>query len=399
MAEKKELDPLFEKCEDTDIGFRIKRPEAKQVIHKSKLLKDNSNFMLICGATGTGKSTLLLQILVMFTEKLKHIMICSAKLDDDVHTAVESFCKAQKIEFYYVHDPEQTVTSIREILDKKKEDEHTLIIFDDFNINYSARGDDPYNQIMIRSFCLLRSYNCSAIAISQSYSNINTKVRENLTHRFVFPLGNIYSVRAFLDDTVGLFFTGDNELKVRNDIKNIYKRTHEEAHQFIIVYSFPPVHITLGWNEHAYPPKKEGEEVVTEETKKRGNGECLAKKRELFAEASKLGFPKYVYNESTVDQLQQFINVAQTRNKKGSNAADIDKQLHDIVYEFKKAPNAVEKKLLYYIKQYEAGKSNVVPTIQKLASKAVVNEILEKDKVIWLLRKHNLDTEMDLDED
>lgn len=344
---------IYEEDSETPLGFRIKREKATTLVHKSKLLKPNSNFIIITGATGTGKSTMLLSLLPMFSNQTKYIILASKKLDDPVHKSVEKYCKKEKIQFDIVHDVNECSTKLSELLDTKNKNEHAIIIFDDFNTEYSSRGEEPHNNIMIKCFAMMRSSNCSGIAITQSYSNIPTKVRENTTMRIVFSMGNVYSVRALIDDTAGLFYSGDNEKQVRKDIQNIYKQVHIKPHQFIIITSgYPSPQIRLGWNKVLYPIEQEGEIVGGSiKGKKRGKSDGLSLKQKLYKQAKELGYPPYMFNTASKKALEEYIKVATARAQKqaGNTAPELDEILENEDYG---SEPVLRRKLNYNVRRY-----------------------------------------------
>lgn len=384
-------DAVVEKDDDAPMGFRIKRKDHNDVVHRSKLLKNNSNFIIICGATGAGKSTILLQLLPCFTSHTKHIVVASAKFDDDAHMSIKNYCAHEKIEFDYVHDSDDCNTTLARIVDTKKQKEHCVVIFDDFNINYSSRGEDPLNQIMIKVFALLRSKNCSGIAISQTYYNIPTKVRENCNMRFIFGLDNVHSHRAFIEDIEGKFFDGDNEKEVKRDIKNIYKDVFREPYRFMLVLSHPPPQIRLGWKDIRYPPDMAGhvEGGNLDMKKKRTLNPGIIKKRELFKQAVELGMPKYVWHHVTPQQLEDYIKVAAAKGQKraGNSAPELDHIIHNI-----DDPLRQRKYLRYNVSKWKRSKNpSNLENASHLITKLVQGGTMTEGEAQYYIKKNGLE--------
>lgn len=394
----KEKKVIFEKDEDTPMGYRIARKDTKQVNHKSKFLKPNSNFILVCGSTGTGKSTALLTIIPMFTNKTKYIIIASKKVEDDAHDAIKEYCEKENINYKYVHDIEECADTLADILDKKKKDEHMIVVFDDFNTQYSSRSEEGHNNIMIKCFAMLRSSNCSAIAITQSYSNLPTKLRENANMRVVFALGNIYSVRALLDDTVGLFFDGDDEKSIRSDIKKIYKQVHLQPHQFIVITNGPPSpQIRIGWNKIVYPSDQAGEIAggsIPTVRKKHHDGKGILLKHQLWAQARDLGIPSYLHHTANVKQLQEFIKLKTAEGQKGigNSAPEIQKVLED-----SEPPEGKLKQRLHYnIRRYKStGNPRNLNIIAELCNKIVDTGVMDITQVKYYLKRAGLEDEIE----
>ena len=380
---------VTEKNPNAPMGFSIKRKKHHDLIHKSRLLKPNSNFIMICGSTGSGKSTLILYILPCFSNHLKHVIICTAKPEDDSHISIKKYCESNKINFYNdAHDADTANNTIADVLDKKKKNEHLLVIFDDFNINFNSKSEDELNKIMIKVFALLRSQNCSGMVISQTYYNIPTRVRENVTMRLIFQLSNVMSHRAFIDDITGMFFNGSNENTVRNDIKKIYNKVYQEPYKIMVVLSTPTPQIRIGFNEVVYPPDQAGviiggggeQSSITNEHKNAGilkkkiNSEII-KKRELYNTAVDLGLPKYYFKNITVKQLQHFISKksGEGQQKNGNNAEEIEQIINgagteDDVHKILREKNRLSR----YIREYRRkGNPNNLIYISEICNKLI----------------------------
>lgn len=230
----------LEKNKDAPMGFMIRRPESEIIEHKSALLKPNSNFIMIVGTTGCGKSTALLMWLPCFSNKTKYLILASSKEQDDIYDSIQKYCKAAEINFQFTHDAETTEEAIQRVLSSKRPDEHMIVVFDDFNTNYTGRAEDPLNHVMIKVFSTLRSANCSAFAITQAYCNIPVKCRENCNIRMVFSLGAVSSVRMFFEEISGIFYDGGNQLALLKELKALYSQVRQTEHQFMLVLTHRP---------------------------------------------------------------------------------------------------------------------------------------------------------------
>ncbi|MDR3597947.1 ATPase/DNA packaging protein, partial [Clostridium sp.] len=218
------IEKSLEKNIDSPIGVSIKRINCDECIHKSKLLCNGSNRISIIGSSGSGKSTVLLQLIPMFTNDLKYIILATVKDNDDAHTAIEKYCNEYKIKFVKVNNPETAMDEIDKVLQSKKISDHALIIFDDYATGYNSSANDPSNKVIVTCYSLLRSFNCSMIMITQSYNNVPTRVRENITMLILFKLKNVFSLRAALEDINGMFSCGDdNDKNTKTEIGKIYK--------------------------------------------------------------------------------------------------------------------------------------------------------------------------------
>lgn len=391
---------IFEKDDSTPMGYRIKRPEATTIYHKSKLLQNNANFISIIGATGSGKSTALLDLLVCFTDDTKYIMISSAKFDDDAHSAVKKYCEFKKIKFIFTHDAEETSEAIADMLDEKKKPIHAIIIFDDFNVNYSASSSEEFNKIMIKSFSTIRSQNVSAIAVTQSYNNLNSKLRLNCNMRIAFKMDDEYSVRALISDVAGAFFNPAKSRKeTRHEIACVYGQVYQKEHAFIVVLTTPPpAQIRLGWLNIVYPPNLVGEiaggAVVTPEgkpqPKKRVLTKRIAEKQALYKQALELGFPKWKYKTVTPEELEKFIKFASAKGQK--NVGNTAPEIEAILNGNDETPEKMRQRLFYNTRQFKANQNpKHLEKISHYANQLVEGGHISLPEMKYIIRRNHLD--------
>jgi len=388
---------VFQSDKTAPMGYKIKRIDDKPIAHKSEgkgVLNEGSNRIAICGSSGTGKSTLLLEILPLFSSNTTNILLCTSKPYDNSHTAIGNYCKSCNIKFHKLNDCLAIADAIQEIVEKKKDTEHFIVIFDDLSASNSTNMNDPINDLITTAYRVLRSFGGSLIMIVQSYYSLPTRVRENLTHRFIFQLGNIYSIRALLEDTCGLFFTGDNEKAVKRDINNIYKKVFNEPHGWILIKTMPP-QITWKWATKLYPPTKE---TPNELDDAEGNfstitGSGLANKRELYNQATALGFPKYMYTRCTSEQIKQYIEKASAIGEKemGNTAPEINDVINEISdTSVLKGDKLIQKimKLIHQFKKTEYNK--YLKELELIISEALDANNLSVDRVKYILNTNHM---------
>lgn len=384
---------IFEKNDNAPLGFQIKRIHAKQVEHKSKLLLPGSNRIIICGGSGRGKSTIVLQILVMFTNNTTHLIIASVKAQDDAFDAIEKYCKYMGIKFIQLNNSDDTAGAIQEIVNNKKEEDHYVVIFDDLATAYSSSSKDPTNNMITTAYSLLRSTNGSLIMVTQSYNNIPTRVRLNTNMKIVFAMDDIYSSRSVIDDTVGMFFSGEDEKIIRKDIKEIYKKLYDDFHNFIIILNNPPS-IRMNWNTILYPKQLEGNIVGGEigelKRKKKPMNNGILNKRALYRKARDLGFPVYAYRTCNVQQLEEYIS-----KKIKKEPIDIE----EIVGKGLGDAHLVTR-LNYFIRMYRAKKNPAtLYKISETCEKIVEKKLLPEQKIKYLLKSTGMDKYISLGND
>jgi hypothetical protein len=392
LKDKKKItvkkEDIFEKDEDNPIGFHIKRIEQTDMKHKSDLLCPNSNRIAICGSSGTGKSTLALGIIPMFSDNTTHLLIASVKQYDPVFEQIEKYCSYKKIKYLKVDNGPDIAGAVEEIIANKQESDHYILLLDDIATSYTSSAANEVNRILITCFSLLRSTNGSMIIITQSYNNLPTKLRENLTMRIVFRLGNVYSVRAILDDVCGLFFTGEKEDVLRHDIKNVYKRVMDDPHAWIMILSHPP-QIRFKFNEIIYPPEQVTTKLIVGgsiERTKRDIPPQMRAKFSLYNEAKLLGFPKYAFKNATIQSLKNFMINA----KNGTITETI------IGEGLEPSPEKLKNQLLYSIRCYKRTEHpKYLQRIEKLCEELLEQKVMDEPKLKYLLKQQKMSKYID----
>lgn len=376
-----------EKNEDCPLGFCIKRIEHKYIEHKSKLLPNGSVRCAILGTSGCGKSTLLLSLIPMFSNLTKKLIYCSIKEKDDAQTSIKLWCEEQGIEYIKCMNEEEAMTEIESLISSKEDNEHDIIVFDDFSLDNggSVNKVGSANNIMTICSQVLRSYQISMIFITQTYYNLPTRLRENLNLTFVFQMKNKYSIDAWLQDTLSQYYDGSNEDKIKQDLKDIYKRVFEDKHKWLLCTSNPS-QIRMGWNSVVYPPDQVGQIEGGKAKRKLNDG--AKKRQELVREARKLGLPSWKSTSINVEQLNQFINAIKNKNKD---------EINKVLSSDYETTTQLYKRFLYYVRQY---KENGYPkSLDKIGE--YCNLLLDRDfdinKLQSILNKNHLSECFDLE--
>lgn len=389
------------KDENSPIGVSIQRITRNEIEHKSKLLCAGSNRIIIVGASGSGKSTVMLQIIPMFSNKLTHILLGTVKSYDDAHSSIEKYCKEQNIYFTKFGDGESASEVINETLNAKKESDHALIIFDDYATSYNSQSNDPENKVMIQCYSLLRSFNTSMICITQSYQNIPTRVRNNSNMLICFRMKDTHGVNILLNDIYSSFVCGDEstDKATKAKIREMYKKiVFDQPHEWIMVIDNPP-QIRHKWNTIIYPDDLKGSIVGgsvdksnTEKFKRVPVG--IIKKRDLFKQALELGIPSYTYRKITVPQLEQFIQIKSAQGQKmaGNTASELDEILKPKV-----VPKNEHIRLLYLIRKYK--KSQNPEYLNKIIQQCelLIDEGTDKAYLDYILSYNHLDKLINFD--
>jgi len=208
-------------------GNAINVTYGKKAKHLSPYFPEGHLSFVILGASGCGKSTTLLNI-VPNISNLSQVIICSRVTKNDVYKALENYCKPREIEFVVISEPESGETLIEEMLETREDGKNSLIVFDDFTRNGSARSD-PYTRFMTDVSKVMRNYGCYNCFITQSATDVPTLVRNNATVRIVFQMGDMHAIRSFKNDFIANSF-GDEI-----DFKLLYSLLSKKPHSFLML--------------------------------------------------------------------------------------------------------------------------------------------------------------------
>lgn len=378
------------KDDDSPMGVVIKRPETKYLEHKSKLLNPGSNRILITGSSGTGKSTLVLSLLPMFTNKTTEILLASVKPRDDVHDAIKMYCEKENIKYTKMNDENETGLELNNLMERKKDDEHSIVIFDDFAVasTDTSKREGSAHSIANISSKIFRSFQISIIFITQQYHGFSTAVRENVNLKFVFAMQNKQSIDAWINDTIGMYYSGDNEIQVKRDLKDIYTTVYSKPHNWILCMNNPP-QIREKWNNIIYPPELIGKidgGKTKEEPKKKPLNNSILEKQRLYKEALELGLPKYLYKDITNNELKEYINKAKNKEK------IINIEIKD------KNDSQIRNNLIYNIKRFKITEDpKYLRLIGENCDKLMELGNITKTELTYILKKNGILEHFDLD--
>lgn len=224
---------------------RIEVPNFDKVKNKFPL-PDGHVLGIICGASGSGKSYMLLSVVPQFG-KLSQVMIHSLIIGNPVYMAVEAYCKDRGIKYGFSSNPEDSKNMIEEFISEKPDNTWALNVFDDFNQGSQSRTN-PYNQVQIMSYMMLRNYSCHSFCITQNYTNVNTLARNNCNMLITFHTKDKYGIWSCAKDFENL--TG----RTQDEFMQLYKQILPVKHSYILV-SDDKVYIHI-------PKKTEGLEEV-----------------------------------------------------------------------------------------------------------------------------------------
>lgn len=195
-------------------------------------LPDNEVIGGIFGASGSGKTVILAQIIPHIAPKYLKYIIIASRIDGGaaniIYEAIHEWCKKNDIEYKFCSELEQTYDAIEETINKKKEDEHVLIVYDDFNDCCITKRDNKFTKLTNDSFTKLRNYNCHLLFLVQTYTGISTVARTNLNFIVVFKTKDQHALRSLSKDWETLTDTSQETFYA------LHKQISQEKHSYFI---------------------------------------------------------------------------------------------------------------------------------------------------------------------
>lgn len=132
--------------------------------------------MLVCGASGSGKSNFTLNLIAQMQDTFAEIIIATKMVDEPAYAMLQEQlkdrCRVIKLEAL-------------ESLDQLKNVGQRLIVFDDF-IASSQKVKDKIDDYVIRS----RKKQCMCLFLTQSFFATSTLIRNNVAYVVLLSLSN-----------------------------------------------------------------------------------------------------------------------------------------------------------------------------------------------------------------
>jgi hypothetical protein len=178
MSKNKEVDLSIQIIKAPDDKIR----KAPPPIEPTEFLPQHPFRMYICAPSGSGKTNLLMNMLIRFYKKYFHrIYIFSGNYyDDDAYRVLDDVLPEDQI----IDNKDLIDDKLEEIFDEQSEDKNknrrVLIILDDFMLQ--SRNSKPLQLILTRG----RAKNISVIIINQNYKGSDPVIRTNCTHLLFF---------------------------------------------------------------------------------------------------------------------------------------------------------------------------------------------------------------------
>lgn len=137
-------------------------------------LKHPNLRMVICGASGSGKSNILLNILNCMENTFEKILIFTQNKEEQLYQFLESRIGPDELQIF------EGIEKVMGYNFDELEPKQHLIIFDDMCIE-SEKNQSQISELFIRGRKMAQSYGCSLIYLTQSYFQVPPVIRKQMT--------------------------------------------------------------------------------------------------------------------------------------------------------------------------------------------------------------------------
>ncbi len=195
--------------------------DKKKIKHKSKYLNDVHYRALLVGASGQGKTYLLLKLLPMLAE-IDHLFIFSKTINQPVYRAIVEFFDKKGVNIYI----SEGLPNFNDIISENKQelkDSNTTAIFDDFNKKDMRSITEFYTKG--------RHYNINTLLLHQRLVDIPKIIRDNANLLILFPTMDNH---RFIYQSFSSIFANYKEFQ------NILKKIFKKPYNFMMIdFSYP----------------------------------------------------------------------------------------------------------------------------------------------------------------
>lgn len=176
--------------------------------NKEQSLFERPSRVLMVGASGCGKTTLLYNMIITYWIPYTNLYIFTKNINQPVYKKLEKIFDG--ISFINIHFSDDDIISVDDC------EPNSLVVFDDFLLE---------DQKMIREYFIRsRSKNISVVYLTQSYTSVDIKtIRNNITVLIVFNQSNYYIEKIWFD-----FINKFIPLDKFKDIFRTYCKTYDK---------------------------------------------------------------------------------------------------------------------------------------------------------------------------
>lgn len=177
-----EKEPIMKETNSKEIINFYELDEVKK--HAIEYINPNYNFetmplkhplrMVLCGASGSGKSNILLNILQQMNDTFEKVIIFTQDKDEQLYNYLEEVLPPDAFEIF------EGIESVLNYNFNELEAKQHLIIFDDMCIE-SEKKQEPIKELFIRGRKMAHKCGISLIYLTQSYFQTPPIIRKQMT--------------------------------------------------------------------------------------------------------------------------------------------------------------------------------------------------------------------------
>jgi ABC-type dipeptide/oligopeptide/nickel transport system ATPase component len=186
--------------------------------------------MVVVGASGSGKSNILLNLISAMNGTFEKIIIFTQDKDEQLYNYLEDKFSGYDFEIY------EGIESVHNYNFNNLEQKQHLIIFDDMCIE-SEKKQAPISELFIRGRKMAKKCGCSVIYLTQSYFQVPPVIRKQMTSMIIRKVNGKRDISNILRET-----SLDTTAKV---LTNMYKACcdPDDIKAFLLIdYNAPEEH-------------------------------------------------------------------------------------------------------------------------------------------------------------
>jgi len=149
--------------------------------------------IVVVGATGSGKSNILLNIMEIMDKTFEKIIIFTQNKDEQLYNYLEDTLDPDLFEIF------EGIKSVKEYNFDNLEAKQHLIIFDDMCIE-TLKKQEPICQLFIRGRKMAQKCGISLIYLTQSYFQVPPVIRKQMSGLIIRKLNGKRDSRAILSE-------------------------------------------------------------------------------------------------------------------------------------------------------------------------------------------------------
>lgn len=186
------------------IGFEmaaIAVAESPKLAHTGPILRPGWICGILCGKSGCGKTSLLLDLIPQLAAGVKMIIIATRVHANPVHLAIKQWCEERKRRCAIADDPLAIESGVDELRDGGylvPGSKELLIIFDDFSIH--GKSPAPYQRLVVSAFTRWRNLGINVITVCQDITMVDPMCRNCTNMRVLFNTGSKSKLDTFIKD-------------------------------------------------------------------------------------------------------------------------------------------------------------------------------------------------------